>query len=181
MVVPFTAAPPPRALPSEALAGLIDRAAGDAFRLAVALAAIHAVGQRELARINLPDLSLASGRLTVQHRNGPREIHLDEVTAILADLWLRERHERWPTTRNQYLFISQQTSVESGPVGTHYLWRIFKPLGINHTQLRRDRLLDEARSTADPVHLMRVFGITAETALKYIYTAHPDKRPAKLG
>lgn len=181
MVVPAGPQPPPRALPREALAGLIDRAPGAAARLAVALVAIHAVGQRELTRITLSDLSLTSGRLTVHRRNGPRDIHLDDVTAVLADLWLRERHERWPATRNQHLFISQQTAAESGPVAVYYLWRIFEPLGINHTQLRRDRLLDEARATADPVHLMRVFGVTADTALKYIYTAHPDKRPANLG
>jgi len=180
MVVPAGPQPAPRALPGEALAGLIDRAPGAAARLAVALVAIHAVGQRELTRITLTDLSLASGRLTVHRRNGPRDIHLDEVTAVLADLWLRERHERWPATSNPHLFISQQTAAESGPVAIYYLWRIFKPLGINHTQLRRDRVLDEARATADPVHLMRVFGVTAETALKYIYTAHPDKRPANL-
>jgi hypothetical protein len=46
--------------------------------------------------------------------------------------------------------------------------------------LRRDRILDEARRTADPVHLMRVFGITDGTAMNYIYAAHPDKRPTRL-
>jgi hypothetical protein len=39
------------------------------------------------------------------------------------------------------------------------------------SKLRQDRILDEARHTADPVHLMRVFGITASTAMKYVYTA----------
>jgi hypothetical protein len=51
---------------------------------------------------------------------------------------------------------------------------------INHTQLRRDRILDEARTTSGPVHLMRVFGITADTAMSYIYAAHPDKHPTRL-
>ncbi|GAA2779351.1 hypothetical protein GCM10010505_04870 [Kitasatospora aburaviensis] len=56
---------------------------------------------------------------------------------------------------------------------------IFRPLGLSPSKLRQDRILDEARHTADPVHLMRVFGIAAETAMKYIATAHPE-RTSKL-
>jgi len=29
----------------------------------------------------------------------------------------------------------------------------------------------------DPVHLMRVFGISAKTAMTYIQAAHPERRP----
>ncbi|MDH2388430.1 hypothetical protein QCN29_06460 [Streptomyces sp. HNM0663] len=53
---------------------------------------------------------------------------------------------------------------------------IFRPLGLTLSKLRQDRILDEARQTADPVHLMRVFGIAGETAMKYIDTAHPERR-----
>jgi hypothetical protein len=42
--------------------------------------------------------------------------------------------------------------------------------------LRQDRILDEARHTADPVHLIRVFGISDTTAMKYVYAAHPERR-----
>ena len=45
------------------------------------------------------------------------------------------------------------------------------------TQLRRDRILDEARHTADPVHLMTVFGVTTRTAMTYVQAAHPERRP----
>jgi hypothetical protein len=41
--------------------------------------------------------------------------------------------------------------------------------------VRADRILDEARETEDPVHLVRVFGISVTTAMKYIYTAHPHR------
>jgi hypothetical protein len=36
--------------------------------------------------------------------------------------------------------------------------------------------LDEPKHTADPVHLMRVFGISASTAMKYVYTGHPERK-----
>ena len=54
---------------------------------------------------------------------------------------------------------------------------IFTPLGLTPGQLRRDRILDEASHTADPVHLMTVFGISAKTAMNYIQAAHPERRP----
>ncbi|TPQ21250.1 hypothetical protein [Streptomyces sporangiiformans] len=40
---------------------------------------------------------------------------------------------------------------------------------------RADRILDEARETEDPVHLVRIFGISITTAMKYIHTAHPHR------
>jgi hypothetical protein len=49
----------------------------------------------------------------------------------------------------------------------------------------RRRILAEllkfgSSSTSDPGHLMRVFDITADTAMSYIYAAHPDKHPTRL-
>ncbi|MEU3317439.1 hypothetical protein ABZ743_32855 [Streptomyces sp. NPDC006662] len=38
-----------------------------------------------------------------------------------------------------------------------------------------DRVPDEARQTADPVHLVQLFGIHPGTAVRYVQAAHPDK------
>ncbi|RSS56916.1 hypothetical protein EF909_12750 [Streptomyces sp. WAC01280] len=130
IVVPHGPTRPPRTIPSDMVAGLIDRATGAADRLAVALVAIHAVGQRELTRILVDDLSVSRSRLLIRRRYGLRVIHLDEVTVSLLDQWLRERYSRWPATRNPHLLISQQTAAETGPVNAFYLWQKFKPLGI---------------------------------------------------
>jgi hypothetical protein len=43
-------------------------------------------------------------------------------------------------------------------------------------RLRQDRILGEARHTADPVHLVRVFGITENTAIYYGHAAHPGRQ-----
>ncbi|AGP59152.1 hypothetical protein [Streptomyces rapamycinicus] len=43
---------------------------------------------------------------------------------------------------------------------------------------RQDRVLDEAFETAD-LHLIRLFGISASTAMRYITAAHPE-RTSKL-
>ncbi|WP_328390339.1 hypothetical protein OHS81_35955 [Streptomyces sp. NBC_00400] len=53
----------------------------------------------------------------------------------------------------------------------------FRRLGINAEQVLIDRILDEARATADPVHLMTVFGITEDTAMDYLRSAHPERFP----
>jgi hypothetical protein len=45
-------------------------------------------------------------------------------------------------------------------------------------QLRQDRILHEARETADPLRLMRLFGIGDGTAMRYIAAAHPEKTAA---
>lgn len=48
-------------------------------------------------------------------------------------------------------------------------------IGTHFTQLRQDRLLDEAQETAAPARLMGLFGITSYTAIHYVRTAHPER------
>ncbi len=42
------------------------------------------------------------------------------------------------------------------------------------SRLRKDRILDEVPHTADPLRLVRLFGISDITAMKYVFTAHPE-------
>ncbi|MEV7043904.1 hypothetical protein [Amycolatopsis sp. NPDC051061] len=51
----------------------------------------------------------------------------------------------------------------------------FRQLGVTARQLRTDRILDEAHHTADPVQLIRVFGLGVTTAVSYVRAAHPDR------
>jgi hypothetical protein len=53
---------------------------------------------------------------------------------------------------------------------------MFESLRVHPVRLRQDRILDEARHTADPVHLVRVFGITESTATNYVHAAHPGRQ-----
>ncbi|RVX39116.1 hypothetical protein EDD27_1458 [Nonomuraea polychroma] len=168
----------PVPIPSDRLRGLVDRAHGPQARLVVALIAVHALGVGEVTHLRLADLDLSRGRLAMQRDTVRRTIYLDEYTHTLADAWLRERHRRWPTTTNPYLLINQMTAqnTQGPPVSRRFLHEVFRPVGPTPSKIRQDRLLDEARHTADPVHLMRVFGVTAGTAMRYVYAAHPQKR-----
>ncbi|MFC7265502.1 site-specific integrase [Streptomyces lutosisoli] len=167
----------PVPIPTDRLRGLVDRADTPMAKFVVALIAIHGLGRRETRHVLLADLDSSRGRLTVR-RDLRRTVYLDELTHSLATDWLRDRYRRWPLTANPYLLVSQQTAADDRlpPVSTMVMNEIFRPLGLSPSKLRQDRILDEARHTADPVHLMRVFGIAAETAMKYIYAAHPERQ-----
>ena len=147
-------------------------------RLVVALVAIHALRKTELTQLHLADLDLARGRLTVHRSVGRHIVYLDQLTHAFATAWLGERRRRWPHTSNPYLLVSQQSAVDStpSPVTVPVIDHCFWPLGVSPSQLRQDRILDEARHSADPVRLMRVFGLSDTTAMKYLYTAHPERQ-----
>ena len=166
----------PVPIPTDRLRGLIDRADGPMAKLVVALVAIHGLGRNETPKLLLDDLDPQDGTLLVRREFARHTIYLDELTRTLVIAWLRERRRRWPRTTNRHLLLSQQTAVMDAPVSIMVMNEIFRPLGISPSKLRQDRILDEARHTADPVHLMRVFGISAGTAMKYVYAAHPERR-----
>jgi hypothetical protein len=64
--------------------------------------------------------------------------------------------------------------VDHPPINHTGFTPVYEKIGFNAVQLRQDRLLDEAHETADPVHLMRLFGITSTTAIHYVRAAHPE-------
>ena len=166
----------PQPLPADRVVGLLNRAGGPAARLVVALVAIHAVPEADMVRLQAVDLDLAAGTLIVRRGYRHRVVYLDEVTAVLASRWLRYRHQRWPGCRNPHLLVSQQTAADTSPAGPTMIGAMFEPLGVRPDRLRQDRILDEARHTADPVHLVRVFGITESTAIYYVHAAHPGRQ-----
>ncbi|HET6187345.1 MAG TPA: hypothetical protein VFE59_10115 [Trebonia sp.] len=79
-------------------------------------------------------------------------------------------------SRNPHLPVSQQTAADVSPNGPTMIRAMFGPLGVRPDRLRQDRILDEARHTADPVHLVRIFGITESTAINYVHAAHPGRQ-----
>ncbi|MCX4792173.1 hypothetical protein OG369_40870 [Streptomyces sp. NBC_01221] len=64
-------------------------------------------------------------------------------------------------------------------IGTTTFSAVFRPTGLTMPTLRQDRILDEAFEVEDPLHLVRLFGISVHTAMRYITAAHPE-RTAKL-
>jgi integrase len=167
----------PVPLPSDRLHGLIDKTPTHAGKLAVALVAIHALPGADIRRLRLDDLDRHHGRLTVARPGRPHIVYLDEFTLNLATAWLTERAQRWPRTTNPHLLITQQSATDhrNRPMHAVSFRMLFTPLGITPSQLRIDRIYDEARHTADPVHLMRTFGISTNTAMTYLEATHPER------
>lgn len=169
----------PTPIPTDQLRGLIDRADGAMAKLVVALVAIHALGKKETDHLLLNELDLHAGRLQVARDSAQHHtVYLDETTHGLAVEWLQQRRRLWPRTTNPHLLVSQVTAADpTGPAIAHTVTdAIFQRLGISPGRLRRDRILDEAHHTADPIHLMRVFGIGSKAAMTYIQAAHPERR-----
>lgn len=170
----------PAPIPSDLLRGLIDRAGTPIAKVIVALIAIHALGKKETTLLLLEDLDLPRSQLAVRRPAGTHTVYLDDLSRTLMTGWLRERHRCWPLTGNPHLLVTRHTGVDTAgpPIAHTVLDAIFGELGLTPSQVRQDRILDEARHTADPVHLMRVFGLTAKPAMKYVQAAHPDRGPA---
>ncbi len=133
-------------------------------KLVAALVAIHGLGKRETPRLLLEDLDLPAGTLAVRRELARHTLYLDELTHTLASGWLRERHRRWPRTANPHLLVSQQTAVMDTlpPISSMVMTGVFRPLGLSPSKLRQDRILDEARHTADP-------------STSYAYSASPPR------
>jgi hypothetical protein len=170
----------PAPIPTDQLRGLIDRAGTSLAKATVALIAIHALGKKETTLLLAEDLDLPWGQLAVRRPAGTHTVYLDELSRALMTDWLRERHRCWPLTRNPHLLVTRHTAVDTAgpPMAPTVLDAIFGELGLTPSQVRQDRILDEARHTADPVHLMRVFGLSSHPAMKYVQAAHPDRGPS---
>ncbi|WP_461091689.1 hypothetical protein [Streptomyces incanus] len=72
----------PRRIPSDRLAGLLDRAPTAMAKAAVALVAIHALGSTEIRRLQLTDLNRSVGRLITHRRSDRHTVYLDELTWV---------------------------------------------------------------------------------------------------
>ncbi|AEM86915.1 hypothetical protein Strvi_7565 [Streptomyces violaceusniger Tu 4113] len=165
----------PTTLAPDRLAGLLETSSNPATRLVLALVALHATSGTDLRNLVLSDVLLTRRQLLIRRPHGRHVVHLDNTTADLLHAWLRYRHQRWPRTVNAHLLVTQQTASATDPVSADYVYRRFDPAGLTLRAVRADRILDEARETEDPVHLVRVFGISITTAMKYIHAAHPHR------
>ncbi|MFJ8536158.1 hypothetical protein [Streptomyces sp. NPDC093591] len=165
---------------SDLLAGLMDQAKTPLNRLIIALVAIHALPGEELRTLLTTDLSLARGTLEVQRGLLRHTLYLEEFTHRPASEWLAYRHQRWPASTNPHLLVSQKTALDPDqPTVSRTLLRKAVPKDVTLVGLRQDRMLDEAFATGDPLKLMRLFRITAQTAMRYVAAAYPE-RTARL-
>lgn len=171
----------PPSVPSDRLAGVLSHAQDGFQRFVMVLVCVHALSGTDIRGLLLRDLDLSRERLVVRRPGKRHIIYLDELTYRCASAWLQERHRRWPVTTNPHLLINRWTAVDTthSPIGTTTFSTVFRPTGLAMPTLRQDRIRDEAFDVDDPLHLIRLFGISVETAMRYIRAAHPE-RTAKL-
>ena len=162
--------------PSDKLKEILGKVDDVRSRFIVALVAVHALVHDDLSSLLLNDLDRARGHLRVRRRRRLDHIvYLDELTTELATAWLRERHRRWPRSTNPHLLVSRISAAdEAGPkISAEVTKTVFERVGISASRLRQDRIYDEARHTADPVHLIRMFGLAMSTAMSTSWRRTP--------
>ncbi|UFQ99736.1 hypothetical protein KBP30_41510 [Streptomyces sp. Go40/10] len=166
----------PKSLPSDVLMGLLDKATTPLGRLVIALSSIHALPGHEIRRLRTTGLDLSRGKLEVQRGLLRHTLYLEELSHQLASDWTTYRHLRWPASANPHLLVSQKTAVDADhPAVSIGTLRAALPKGLTLDGLRQDRILNEAFESADPLKLIRLFGITEQTALRYVSAAHPER------
>ncbi|MFB7499347.1 hypothetical protein ACFC09_32480 [Streptomyces sp. NPDC056161] len=169
-----------QSVPSDLLAGLLDHAATPLGRLTVALAAVLAVPGSDIRTILTADVDLARGTLEIRRGLLRHTLYLEEFTHRQAAEWLTFRHRRWPASTNPHLLVSQKTALDPDrPAVSTATLRGVLPKGVTLDGLRQDRILNKAFESADPLKLMRLFGITERAAMRYVSAAHPE-RTARL-
>ena len=132
-------------LPASRISAVTASAAAPAARLALALAAVHALRPEAIRHLALGDIDLRNRRIALAGQSRP----LDDLTRRLITEWLTRRRERWPQTTSPYLLINNQTAMTTRPVSENWLAGLLRGLGATLEQLRVDRQLDEAL-TAGP-------------------------------
>ncbi|MFD5143099.1 hypothetical protein [Streptomyces sp. NPDC058401] len=172
----------PTPLPSDRLQGALPQIQDARGRLVVTLVAVHALKASEVRRLPLSAVDLVRGTITVRRGSHTHTVYLDPITMELAADWLHERRRTWPKAPNPHLFITSHSAHHPALIPLSYLGlrAAFDQIGMTPRQLWSDRVLDEARVSADPVHLIRLFGIHPSTAMKYVAAAHPDKAFPKI-
>ena len=151
-------------LDDEVRTSLLARLPRTDHRLVVLLAGVHALTRADILAMHLDDVDLDAGTITVRHiRRRADSLLIDTIVA-----WLTERNQRWPACANPHLLVTYKSAYGLGPASTNYITGIFKTLPTTAAGLRADRLLHEARhSGGDPLRLTRLFGLSAEAAVRY--------------
>ena len=137
-------------------------------RLIVLLVGVHALSRHQICHLLLDDVNTTESTLEVVGRRR----RLDELTNDTLLAWLRERADRFPTTANPYLLVNPHTAFGLAPINPSVITSLFRVLPTTAGALRDDRLLAEARACGgDPLHLVRLFGLSARTAMRYAAAA----------
>ncbi|MEU2390460.1 hypothetical protein [Streptomyces sp. NPDC007369] len=164
----------PRSIPSDRLMGLLDQAGTPLGRPVVALAAIHALSGSEIRTLHSNCLDLSRNTLEVRRGLLRHTLLLEELTHQLAADRSTYRHRRWLASAAPHLLVSQKTAVDPDrPAVNIGLLRGVLPRGLTPSGLRQDRILNEAAECADPLRLMRLFGITERAHRKTAQVAGP--------
>lgn len=137
----------------------------------------HALPGTTIAGLALDDIDLDRATLTAAGHRRP----LDPLTKDAIISYLAYRTRRWPLTANRHLLLSRLSALQDGPVSPWWISHRISRWKSTMTELRQDRILEEAAATAatrDPMHIAMMFGLHPNTAQRYVDAAHGRHDPA---
>ncbi|WP_329550490.1 hypothetical protein [Streptomyces sp. NBC_00696] len=126
-------------------------------------AAVHALSTHDQRHLLLDDLDHSRATLRVRRTGKPvHTVYLDELTYRLARQWLAERHRHWPATTSPYLPATAQSATDDTQplVSVEAVNKPLRAHGHQAGRLRVDHILNEAQHTDDPLHLIRLLGLS---------------------
>ncbi|MDX3537370.1 site-specific integrase [Streptomyces sp. MB09-01] len=114
----------------------------------------------------------------------PRDRLMVALVAVYALLPGQLAHLRRsdPDSSNPHFFVTRNTAVDDSgpPISAGVVQLLFQRVGLPASRLRVDRIVDEARHSADPVRLMELFGLSNLSATRYVLSAHPERKTSPI-
>lgn len=127
------------------------------------LGLLHGASVHELRSLQVTDIDLANGTVSLGRR--PQPTPLDPAT-IAALSHCIEYHKGHSDT-NTHLLVSQKSKTTGGPVSVAYLGKLLTPANVTAQALRATRLAHLV-TVMDPVLVATAFGIRRGAALHYL-------------
>ncbi|MBP2056108.1 integrase [Streptomyces griseochromogenes] len=149
-----------------------------AARLAVALAAVHAVRGEVIRALQLDDLDFQQNRITLDGNTQP----MGSLTRAALRAWLGERHTRWPEPSTAMFRYpgrprsaptrSARTSSDTSSRSTASAWTASAPTAS---------WAKPSPPELTPLHLAAIVDISETTAVRYATLAHQLLKEDALG
>jgi integrase len=135
--------------PNEALIGL--------------LALLHGASVDELRHLTVADIDIAERTVALRGRGQP--VPLDPSTWDTLERALT--HRRMLATANPHVLVNRRTKVTAQPISPAHASDVLEPLGVSPQRLRCTRLA-QLVTTADPLIVAELFGVSDKAALYYL-------------
>lgn len=139
------------------------------------LGLLHGASVHELRSLQVTDIDLANGTVSLGRRPQPTPLDPATIAALRHYIEFHRGH----IETNAHLLVSQKSKTTGSPVSVAYLGKLLTPADVTAQALRATRLAHLV-TVMDPVLVATAFGIRRGAALHYLADTVDDGRLADL-